>query len=563
MHPPSDTRQPAGPQGTDPLVDELSAAAVDAHRQLLDALLSGVEGSASGTGRSADTSALPIELTRRLRLDRSRLQRRYLHEIGRRFHPQALSQPAGGGSERELQGYTRPPSEALEEQLALAALARRLRASPASQLQELEQKLRALVRRAALPIATTVYSPSTALECFRIALEALDIERPQRQLLFARYEQAAAAALGPLYEQALSILDRHAVAAVAAPIRHARLTIDDAMLAELHQVAAGGSQRADARLAAALLAIVGGIPPDEVETHPVLQRIALLGPLCTAWFEPLPPAARRDVERLRFTLIKIVLADPVFLLNAGHPQRSLLRDACEHPDEQRRQRACSRIEQVAMNADFVHDGLAQLAPLSAQQIDSCLDQRHQQDGTREETRLGDARRQVALALARATLAHARPQGLRLFLRAGWGPLLTQRLLKHGQPSVPWQDALDQLERLLNALSSEATRVRDFEHLLSAVSADLFEAGMRSERCERLQQALREAYYELRVEADAADSAVTVAVVNRTLPGNGALDLPEFIETDIAPQAAKHPLPDDEPDLELRPIRDETKGTRAP
>ncbi|WP_428310847.1 DUF1631 family protein [Hydrocarboniphaga sp.] len=545
-------RGPVSPSGGHPLVDELCEAAVEQHRQLLAALLRSVE-------RAPAEARLQIDLASRLRLDRANLQRRYLREIGRRFDPLAQAQAPGGSAERELQRYTRPPAEALQEQMALDELARRLRATHEPRLNALEQRLRALVRRSALPIAPAVYSPATALESFRVALEALDFDLAQRQVLLALYEPAANAAFAELYDQALQTLDRRAAEPAATaptpsmPAHHQTLCVDDATLRALRREPAGGLHRADSRLAASLLALIRDTAPDEVERQPVVQRIALLCRLCASWFEPLTPAARQDVERLRFTLIKIVLADSGFLLSAGHPLRSLLRDACDHQDERRRRQACSRVDQVAMSAEFVTSGLPLLTALTIAQIDACLDQLRQHDSSREEARIGEARRQVAQALEHATLPHARPQGLRLFLRGGWGPLLTQRLLRHGRPSAPWQDALDLLDRILNALSSEATRVREFEALLGEVSAELFEAGMRAERCERLQQALREAYYELRV---AADTMSAPAAANAgAMPGIGVLELPEFVDgadnvrPDKAPRTA-----DDGPDLELRRIR---------
>lgn len=547
--------QPPHPGRGHPLVDELREAAVEQHRLLLEKLLRSVL-RAPGEAAHGERSRLEFDLASRLRLDRANLQRRYLREIGRRFDPLALPQVQGGSAERELQRYTRPPAEALHEQMALDELARRLRAAHEPRLNLLEQRLRVLVRRGTLPIATTAYAPATALESFRVALEALDIELAQRQVLFALYEPAATTALGELLEHALNTLDRRAaepVAAAVMPAAHTMLTVDEQTLAALRRESAGGLQRGDGRLASVLLNLIRGTAPAEIERQPVAQRIALLGQLCTAWLEPLAPAVRQDVERLRFTLIKIVLADSGFLLSAGHPLRSLLRDACSHQDERRRRQACSRVEQVAMSAEFVSSGLPLLTPLTIVQIDTCLDQLRQQDSSREEARIGDARRQVAQALEHATLLHARPQGLRLFLRAGWGPLLTQRLLRHGRPSTPWQDALDLLDRVLTALSSEATRVRAFETLLGEVSAELFEAGMRAERCERLQQALREAYYELRV---AADTVAMPAAANAAMPGNGVLELPEFVEVGAAsrPIIGKQQTPDDEPDLELLPLR---------
>jgi hypothetical protein len=504
-----------------PLIAELCQAALDAHRGLLENLL-----------RELDRAADPLqsELAARLRLDRAPLQRRYLREIGRRFEP--LAQAGGGSADRELQRYTRPPSEVFEEQITLDALARRLRAAHAAPLTRIEQRLRGL------PVAATAHSPAGAIEAFRIALEALDIELPQRRLLFALYEPAAEPALSGLCERALSILDR---AAVEAPTESGdqalglpaalELAVDEASLQALRE-RAGGTPAADAQLARALLAIIEDAG-DGPQRRPVLQHLVLLGRLCAALTQPLSAAARSDIGKLRFTLIKIVLADSAFLLTTGHPLRRLLREACERQDERRRRQVCAQIEQIALSAGFVHDSLPQLATLDAQQIEACLEQLHPPDEIRDDARLAEARRGVAQALERATLMHARPQGLRLFLRAGWGPLLTQRLLKHGQPSAPWQDALDQLDHLLTAISSSATRVRDFESLLAAAAAELFEAGMRSDRCDRLQQALREAFYELRMEAAAADSP---PAAQNPLPGNGVLD-----------------LPGDEPDLQLLPV----------
>lgn len=515
-----------------PLVDALREAAVDGHRRLLDALLRAASG---------DAGTAP---------DRASLQRHYLREIGRRFSPQIA--PAGGSADRELQRYTRPPTEALEEDLALDALARRLRQPLESRLTPLEQQLRLLVRRAALPIAAQAYAPRTAIEAFRLALEALDLDRPQRQLMFTRYEAAAGSALAAVVDQALAMLARHAADTAAEPAAPApALVVDEPTLQALRRQQAGGLHRADAQLAVTLLATLRGIAVDGIDCHPVIQRLALLGRLCAAMFEPLPAAVRADVEGLRFTLIKIVLADSGFLTSAGHPLRTLLRDACEHRDERRRRQACARVDQVAMSADFVRDALPQLQRLSPALVDRCLDQLPQQDQRQEQARLGAARRDVDQALMHATLAHARPAGLRLFLRAGWAPLLTQRLLRHGRPSAPWQAALDQLDQLLAALSGDATRVRDFEPLLGTLSAELFDAGMRSDRCERLMQGLREAYYELRQHADAAATPAGAA-----LPGVGVLDLPEVAEPKAAETTtATRPNADDDtgPDLELFPV----------
>ena len=146
-------------------------------------------------------------------------------------------------------------------------------------------------------------------------------------------------------------------------------------------------------------------------------------------------------------------------------------------------------------------------------------------GTRRSTEYGN---DVAETLAQATLQHTLPQGLRLFLRAGWGPLLTQRLLRHGRPSAPWQDGLNRLDQLLDAISSDATRVREFESLLATISAELLEAGLRGDRCDRLQQALREAFYERRTDTTAIGEATPTAAPQGAarLPGSGVIELPE-------------------------------------
>jgi len=549
--PPEQLPSPAGPvRGGDPLVEELCNAALEAHRRLLENLLRELDRAAAPAGGAPARSW--SELAGRIRPHRPALQRRYLREIGRRFNAQAQS---GGSADRELQRYTRPPSEALEEQIALDALTRRLRATQPMPLTRLEQRLRLLAQRSALPIPPGAYAPGGATEAFRIALEALDLEWPQRSLLFALYEPAAAAALGGLFEEALAILERRAPGSAstgAGPAADAPAaaepSVDEATLQALRREQAGGMQRADARLAAALLAIARNT------SSPVAQRLALLGQLYASWLTPLSAAAGSDIEKLRFTLIKIVLVDSAFLLSASHPLRLMLREACERQDERRRRQVCARIEQVALSASFVHDSLSQLPLLSTQQVEACLALlRPRDDDRHEDARLGEARRKVAKALEHATLLHARPQGLRLFLRAGWGPLLTQRFLKHGSPSLPWQQALDQLDHLLNALSDGATRVRDFESLLTAAAAELFDAGMRSDRCERLQQALREAFYELRTDTTAIGDAVpSKDIATAFLPGNGVLDLIEDAAATAGPGPSSLPGRT-QIDLELIPM----------
>lgn len=525
-------KQPQGPDGPAAGTAGLLCGMVQDHlSQALGDLLGRLDRLVAD-GRDVPGPRLHAELSARLRVERNSLDRRYRREIARLFSPPSA---AGGRGDRELVRYGRPAAEARVEQLAIDALAQRLRRAHDQPLVRLEQRLRVRALRGQMPNLAAAFAPATLVDTLRVALEAQDIGGSQRLALYALLEPVLGTALERILTQALDTLDNplpttaagttDAMMVTAADAEH---SVDEAMLTALRHEQARGLQDADAQLAAVLLAALHRAPAPAGDPRPIAQRLALLGQLIATSLEPLAASARAAFEPLRFTLTKIVLADGALLYWPAHPVRQLLRQACECHDERQRRQLCARIDQMALSARFVQSTLPQIAPLTATQVTDCLDGLRLHSGLGEDRGLVDARRDVAETLAQATLQHTLPQGLRLFLRAGWGPLLTQRLLRHGRPSAPWQDGLNRLDQLLDAISSDATRVREFESLLATISAELLEAGLRGDRCDRLQQALREAFYERRTDTTAIGEATPTAAPQGAarLPGSGVIELPE-------------------------------------
>jgi hypothetical protein len=136
--------------------------------------------------------------------------------------------------------------------------------------------------------------------------------------------------------------------------------------------------------------------------------------------------------------------------------------------------------------------------LPAAAITVFLDQQRAESETRRETVLNKVRRAVAQELEVHTLGRTLPAPLTQFLRAGWGPLMAARLLRHGMNGRLWIDAVNRLVQILASMdalviTSDLLAVR--RELLDAVAADLEEIGMHEDRRASALEQLRRAYAE--------------------------------------------------------------------
>lgn len=419
-------------------------------------------------------------------------------------------------------------TDELEETLAISQLSDKAESRYPTLLQDLGQRIDAMIRTLGIPISSRALSPASICESFRLSLQGLKLDLNARLLLFKLFDRFVVGHFDDLYQVALRVLDKHGVRAqlgvnghpaqppvTGAPAARVLPTVDSdtlAALAELSRTAAASTYQ-DAELANDLLdcaSAASGRGPYE-RGIAAAQRLSLVGQMINEILSDphLPDSMRPLFARLRIPLIKIVLADGSFYANRGHPVRRLVAEAAETAAASRAANAMAvhrleeRLRQIAeqidLSAAFVRPHLATLAPLSEIEINAFLDQQREESETRRENVLNKVRRTVAQELETHTLGRGLPEALGGFLRAGWGPLMAARLLRSGMSSQQWIEAVNRLIQILATLDIEAVTPEQIEarrQLDAAVAADLAEIGMGEERIAGTLEQLRQAYAEL-------------------------------------------------------------------
>jgi hypothetical protein len=254
-----------------------------------------------------------------------------------------------------------------------------------------------------------------------------------------------------------------------------------------------GASASDHALALELLNVTSGKgAPSE---HAVLQRLNLVG----AMFDQIqadvhiPDGCKRQLEHLRYPMIKNVLVDASFLTLATHPLRQLLQGSLvsaavahvqgNHALRQIEQRLQDLPGLIDLSANFILPTLHQLPGLSDEQCSDFESQLTQQARERDQSVMSQVTRTVARELDEMTLGLNLPHGVVNFLQFGMHPLLSAILLKHGRDSTRWAAQMFRVKSLIN--STQNAHAVDRGSIVSQLVLDLSAIGMAHDRIQLL------------------------------------------------------------------------------
>ena len=418
------------------------------------------------------------------------------------------------------------PTEELEERIAIGGIMERVETVHAGALDDLRTRITHMIRNLGIPIARQALSPGTIANAIGSSLVPLRLPLAARLLILKQFEKFHVARLEEVFDQAIQLLEDHKInpAIVEAESSsdtgktHAELamagapTLDRATLRALKRIATAEHEalKGETEFARELIEFATTKEP-KTEHVATSQRLSLVGQMCNEIIsDPHLPASMHPLfERLRFPLIKIALADGSFFSNRGHPVRRLVTEAAETAASshiasktviRRLEERLSQIaEQANLSATFVRPQLSRLDPLNMMQIAAFLDQQREESESRRENVLNKVRRVVTQEMDVHSLGKKPPESMSQFLRAGWGPLMSARLLRDGMNSESWVVSIERLVELMAIMDER--KVTDIQltqrpFLRQQVASDLNEIGMRPDRIESALAYLDQAFEEV-------------------------------------------------------------------
>lgn len=196
----------------------------------------------------------------------------------------------------------------------------------------------------------------------------------------------------------------------------------------------------------------------------------------------LPTRLRALIGRLHIPLLKVALLDKSVLVRASHPARRLLDEMAaaaigwESNDDGLRDSLHLRIERTVQRllnefdddpelfAELLEDFLAFNQD---ERRRSALFEQRTRDAEEGRVRTLQARLQVQRALNARLRGRRLPAGVLNMVVQGWSQVMLMVLLKHGEASAPWRDALTTLDMLLGSVVPHHD-LRAREHLLQQV-----------------------------------------------------------------------------------------------
>jgi hypothetical protein len=265
----------------------------------------------------------------------------------------------------------------------------------------------------------------------------------------------------------------------------------------------------DVRLAAELLSLANQHQAD-LASYAKAQRLSLVGQMCNEMLAEaaMPLEHGHLIERLRFPLVKIALADDAFFASAGHPIRQQIGEAVELASQALATTLPERLQihaqlsligdEVCLRASRTTVDLAQLQPVPDAAVALFLEQLFDEAAVRREALELRTRRIAAQELEAQLLGRPLPAGAQRLLRAGWVPMMAAHLRRGGAESPQWMQGMTQLGMLLDAFEPPAAKRQSSAArtaLVQACGAALAEAGMHPTKVSALIDALRCAFDE--------------------------------------------------------------------
>ncbi len=430
------------------------------------------------------------------------------------------------GNEIDLDRLSIEPTEELEERLALGSLIDRIEAVHAGALEDLRGRVTHMIRQMGVPISRQVLSPEVIVNAYSQSLAHLGLPLAARVLMFKLFDQCGMPTLADIFDAAIQLLEDQGVDPTSVepeteidgeeeiaqePIFSAP-SLDSATQAALRRISAAqhDTMAGDAAFAQELL----GFATTDEATHEHIataQRLSLIGQMCNEIIsDPHLPASMHPLfDRLRFPLIKVALADGTFFSQPGHPVRRLVIEAAETASASHiaskavirrlEERLTQISEQANLSAAFVRPQLSKLKPLTMAQIATFLDQQREESRSRRENVISKVRRAVAQEMDVHSLGLKKSTSMTNFLRMGWGPLMSSRLLRAGMNSAEWLAGIDRLDELVASVDVRKITEEQIERrpeLRRTVEQELQKAGMRPQRISEALEYLDAAHAEL-------------------------------------------------------------------
>lgn len=331
-----------------------------------------------------DERRVYFDTMRVVRLERPQLAQAFERELGRCFEPDYRPEPPRQALDQiDFSHLALQDSETLEQSIAVANMESKAESLYRTHLWEIERRLQTLVRLENAPISPRAFAPAGLCNAFRAATEVLSVGFDIRLVIYKLFDRLVIGDLGPVYVEALRLLEERGVqplppgatgatprpdppsSATAAgsgampslggglpvaggsefgglggglgglPSYAPASLIDAHTLGALQYVGGGGrgpSRRySDAVLAAELAAAARGQSVEGLDAGHAwasVQRAGLVGRMFNDILaDPHMPGAIKPIfDDLRFPAIKAALRDIAFFSNPEHPVRALINE---------------------------------------------------------------------------------------------------------------------------------------------------------------------------------------------------------------------------------------------
>jgi hypothetical protein len=420
-----------------------------------------------------------------------------LRAFGREFDRSFLALPSGSPVLRG-EALGRSSVETLEEQVALAQLAKHTARTLGTPLLALGHCLQHAARALGVEISPRVLSPQSLCDAWATTLRGAELSYDERLLLHPLFERHVLGRLGPVIDTALRTVERHGWRALTTD---GALAPDAPTLAALELAAAPGGAPADIALATTLR---------DSFTPALRQRLGLVGALFNEILGDanLAPGLAPLFEPLRFVVIKAALADARFFSHSDHPLRERLAQAAllgvcariggalGHRHVEQLLRAIPA--QADIGASVIAHDLDFLTPFADDEVLAFVAALREETAARA-TALGlRVQRIVAQELEVQSLGRRLPAAARPVLDDGMARLLASRLLRYGVDHRMWHDAVDRLAQVLHALEPRSGSERSLARgeLIEALRTDFTDSSLPPPQVDALIEALQRCFGEI-------------------------------------------------------------------
>lgn len=159
-----------------------------------------------------DERRVYFDTMRVVRLERPQLAQAFERELARCFEPDYRpNAPRQALDQIDFSHLALQDSETLEQSIAVANMESKAESLYRNHLWELERRLEALVRLAGAPISPRAFAPAGLCQAFRSATDVLSVGFDIRLVIYKLFDRLVIGDLGPVYAEALRLLEHHGV----------------------------------------------------------------------------------------------------------------------------------------------------------------------------------------------------------------------------------------------------------------------------------------------------------------------------------------------------------------